>query len=118
MKIAKFKIYSGELKKLADHLTTLHSYKYINMTTELAVLATENYYLRNDSTQLNMIVLKQLNDGLQIDVLGAAGGTGLFKISLGSEKHFIKRTQKTIEEYCGNHGLKLEEIKSSESLKT
>ena len=110
MEIGKMKIYQAKLNNLTEYLTTVNSYKYKNETNELTILATENFYFRNNSTQLNMVVIKQLGEDIIIDVIGAAGGTGLFNITWGSQKGFIKETQKIIEEFCSKNALKSERI--------
>lgn len=59
MEISKLKITGSTLDKLVNHLLEVSTFKYKNLTGDMAVLATENFYFRNNSTQLNMIVIKK-----------------------------------------------------------
>jgi hypothetical protein len=108
MEISKLKITGTTVDKLVTHLLDTSTFKYKNLTDDMAVLATENFYFRNNSTQLNMIVIKKEDLILHVDLIGAAGGTGLFNFNLGSEKGFIKTTKKIISEFCSGQGLQIE----------
>jgi len=108
MEMAKLKITGTTLDKLVNHLLDTSTFKYKNLTEDMAVLATENFYLRNNSAQLNMIVIKKQELILYVDLIGAAGGTGLFNFNFGSEKGFIKTTKKIINEFCTGQRLQIE----------
>jgi hypothetical protein len=108
MEISKLKITGTTLDKLVNHLLETSVFKYKNLADDMTVLATENFYFRNNSTQLNMIVIKKEDDILHVDLIGAAGGSGLFNFNFGSEKGFIKSTKKIINEFCSERGLQVE----------
>src|SRR5687768_15229667 len=90
------------LTKLVTHLTTSYQVDYVNMSNDMAVLANENFYIRNNSAQLDMLVLKMEDSVLYVDLMGSAGGAGLFNFNFGSERSFIKRTTKIILDYCAS----------------
>lgn len=54
---------------------------YLSVTDEMIVIGTESYRLRTNSSQWNMVVLKKKGEKTEIDIVGTAGGTGLFNIS-------------------------------------
>ena len=56
----------------------------------------ESYYFRTNSTQLDMIVANISNDCIQVDVIAAAGGSGVFNWNWGSERKSVNRIMRTI----------------------
>jgi hypothetical protein len=111
MHIARLKLVGMSLEKLVDHLTTSFQIDYINISNDMAVLANENLYLRNSSTQLDMLVIKVQEGDLHVDLIGGAGGAGLFNFNFGSEKSFTKRATKIIRDYCAIHQIEVVAIK-------
>jgi hypothetical protein len=108
MKIAKLKInakYKGELIQfLGDSIGP----DYENIQPDMTVFVKEDFYFRNNSTQLNMIIIRVDTAFLYIDIIGGGGGTGWFNISWGSEKSFVKKTCRTIEGFYASRGEAIE----------
>ena len=99
------------LEKLVAHLTASYQVDYVNVSSDMAVLANENFYLRNNSTQLDMLVIKIEDSVLYVDLMGSAGGAGLFNFNFGSERSFINRTTKIIRDYCASQQVEVLEMK-------
>jgi hypothetical protein len=76
----------------------------------MSVLAQEEYHLRSSSTQLNMIVAKKQGDCVLMDIMGSAGGSGMFNFDFGSEKGYLRKALTVVEMYCEEFGLAMEEI--------
>lgn len=110
MKIIRVKLNSDDLQKVVTHFKKENSFDYTNETCDFAVLASEKFYFRNSSTQLNAIIIKLEGEELVVDIIGAAGGTGLFNISWGSERGFTNKIKSMLSEYSKRHLIKMEEI--------
>ncbi|MFH1049608.1 MAG: DUF6054 family protein [bacterium] len=110
MKISKYKLHSQNLDKLINYLKTQFQFSYENQSTDMSVLAAEKFYFRNNSTQLNLLILKVKNSIIEIDVIGGAGGSGLLNINLWSEKSFIKKAEKVLKTYSEENGLLFSEF--------
>lgn len=110
MHVAKFEIDSSNLDQIVNHLIEFIDFDYENHSTDMSVLASEDRNFTNSSSQFNLIILKVSNSRLFIEVVGAAGGTGLLNIDWGSEKGFIKKVEKQLADYATEFGLVLEKI--------
>lgn len=110
MNVSKFRLHTTELEKLTQYLRSALSFDYKNHSEDMNILASERYYLRNNSTQLNMVVVKRNNSMIWIDIIATAGGAGIFNINLWSEKGYIKKVRKVLDQYAENQELVLEEL--------
>lgn len=110
MKIKEIKLETADLEAIHLMLRDEIEISYSNRTTDLIILTSEAFKLRTQSTQLNMIVLKQENNSILVDIIGAAGGAGILNYSWGSEAGFIHRIFKTFQLYCEEKGIKLTEL--------
>lgn len=110
MKISKYKISTTDIDKLVNYLAEELSFDYENSNDDMCLLVSEEFYFRNNSTQVNMVIVKRDDYSLYVDVIGGGGGTGLFNISLWSEKGYIKRVSKVLNKFIEEFGLTLEEL--------
>ena len=110
MNISRIRISEDNLDRLVNFLIQELRFDYENHSVDMTILASEDYYLRNTSAQLNMIILKKEESSVLIDIIGAGGGTGFFFTNFGSEKAFIKKAIKVIGRYCAANGIKVKEI--------
>ncbi|MCX6248021.1 MAG: hypothetical protein NTW10_09825 [Bacteroidetes bacterium] len=76
MKILKLKIGSIDLDKTIDYLADHLQFDYENHSTDMSVLTSEEFYIRNLSAQLNMIIARKTDSHIFIDIIGGAGGSG------------------------------------------
>ena len=86
------------------------TFDYKNHSTDMSVMACEEFYFRNNSTQLNMVIVKKEASKLLIDVMWTAGGTGIMNFNLWSEKGYIKRVRKVLNEFTEEFNLELDEF--------
>lgn len=110
MQISKLKVSKSVQEELISYLAESILFDYINISTEMTVLAKEEFYLRTTSEQLNLIIIKRVDSYLYIDLIGGAGGAGLFGISWGSEEAFVRRALKLLEDFCKDQGESIEII--------
>jgi hypothetical protein len=110
MKVSNFKIKSTDLDQFVNYLIKKLSFDYENHSADMSVLASEEYYFRNNSTQLNMLIVKLEDAYISVDIMGSAGGSGLLNINLGSEKGYIKKARKVIEGYVIEHNLETDQV--------
>ena len=112
MKIVKLKLGCSDLDRIIDYLINNLQFDYENHSTDLSILASEDYYFRNNSTQLNMIIAKKENSYIMIDIMGGAGGSGFLNINWWSEKGYTNKVKKVLQKYVDEFHLTLEEIES------
>ncbi len=110
MNISKYKITTDDLDKIVNYLIEQLPFDYENHSRDMTVLAQEKFYFRNNSTQLNMIIAKRVDSSIHLDVIGSAGGTGLFNFNLWSEKGFLKRVKNILKDLDNVYGLEISEI--------
>jgi hypothetical protein len=108
MRIAKIKIANVSQDQLIAYLTESILFDYLNITAETAILASEEFYLRTNSDQLNVIIIRASDAALYVDIIGGGGGTGLFSITWGSEDAFVKRTLHMLKDCCKTFGSSIE----------
>ena len=108
MQISKLKITNVLQEQLISYLTGSILFDYINISTETTILAIEEYYLRTNSQQLNLIIIKVVDSDLHIDVIGAGGGAGILGLNWGSEESFAKKAIKDLKDFCKTMGETLE----------
>jgi len=113
MRTTKYKLATDDLDKTVNYLIERLDFDYENHSINMSVLALEEFYFRNSSTQLNMIIAKREESYILIDVMGSAGGTGIFNINWWSEKGYIKRVKRVLDEYAEEFSLTLEELETS-----
>ena len=112
MKFSRFEVNTSKIKPLAKFVSSRMDKSYSNATDDMIIIASETYKFRTNSTQMNMIVVKKNDKRCYVDIIGAAGGTGIFNFSLWAESGFVKGAYKLLQEYCSNQGLKLDEVKN------
>jgi len=114
MKIGKFKLITSDLDKIINYLVENMSFDYENHSADMSVLASEEYYFRNESTQMNMIIAKKKDSFIMLDVMGGAGGTGIFNISWGSEKGYIKTVSKVLANFSEEFEIEIIRIEETD----
>lgn len=112
MKFSRFEVDTLEIKPLVEFVSSQMEKSYSNATDDMIIITSETYKFRTNSTQMNMIIVKKNGTGSYVDIIGAAGGTGLFNFSLWAESGFVKNTYKLLEAYCLKENVKLNEIKN------
>lgn len=105
MKFSRFELDTTEIRPLASAISSQMDKSYVNETDEMIIIAAETYKLRTNSTQMNMVIVKKVDSKSFVDIIGAAGGTGILNISLWAESGFVRSTFKQMEEYCNTHGI-------------
>ena len=110
MKILKLKLHSDDLDKITNYLVENLSFDYENHSTDMSVLASEDYYFRNNSTQLNMIIAKKETSYIILDIMGGAGGSGFLNINWWSEKGYTNRVRKILNRFKEEYNVMMEEI--------
>lgn len=110
MKIKRLIIEHDDIQELGKVASQFMGKEYVSATDDMIVIGTESYKLRNNSTQWNMVVLKKKDGKAQIDIIGTAGGYGLFNISWWSESGFTKRLFRHYVNQCEVKGWSFEEI--------
>ena len=105
MQVEKMIINSKDLTDLGIYLTDVFKVEYSKSGKDYFVIAFEDFFLRTNSKQLELIIATREGNHIEIDVIGAGGGSGLFGITFGSEKAFIKRFERIIEEYKHEKGI-------------
>ncbi len=103
MRIAKLKIGGALQDELISYLTQSMLFDYINISAEMTILANEEFYMRTNTDQLNLIIMKRIDAYLYIDLIGGGGGTGLLSITWGSEAAFVKKAMRIVEDFCKTH---------------
>lgn len=58
----------------------------------------EKYYMRSSGYTSLSILMYQKEENVMLEAIGAGGGDGLFNISWGSEKNFVKKLKTALEE--------------------
>jgi hypothetical protein len=107
MRIQRVKIENHQLNRIAKHIESSIPINYSKKTDKLVVLFTEKWVLRIDGSQVNMVVINQLNEDVFIDIVSGGGGTSFFNISLFSESGSIKKVLNIVKSYCQNNSLKM-----------
>jgi hypothetical protein len=110
MKILKLKLGCADLEKTIEYLIENLRFDYENHSIDMSVLASEEFYFRNASTQLNMIIALLDKSEIYIDIMGGAGGSGILNINWWSEKGYTNRVKKVLRKYAAEFNLPLEEI--------
>lgn len=111
MEVSRYRIDSTDIDDFVDYLIDELSFNYESHSPNMSLLASEEYYFRNGSTQLNMIVAKSLDNAIVVDVVGAAGGRTIFRFDWGSEIGYIERVAKKLRTYAKDRDVKIEELK-------
>ena len=110
MKIRTLKIESEDLKDVSLRLRNNLGPDYARFTDTMSLLCAERWKFLSNSTQMDMVVVMKKEDHLLIDIIGAAGGIGIFNISFWSESSFTKRMQKVLIAYCEDRNLSYSEV--------
>jgi hypothetical protein len=113
MKIVKLKLGCPDLDRLIDYLISNLQFDYENHSTDMSILASEDYYFRNNSTQQNMIVAKKADSAITIDIMGGAGGSGFLNINWWSEQGYTNTVKRVLVRYVEEFNLTMEEIESA-----
>lgn len=100
MEIATVKIGTPLLDEFIGQLKQHLSFQYENRSTDMCILAGEDYYIFNDSSQLNMVVAKKEGSTILADAIGGAGGTGIFNFNFFSESEFVNSAIDAMRECC------------------
>jgi hypothetical protein len=112
MRILKLKLGCSDLDTTIDFLINNLKFDYENHSTDMSILASEEFYFRNLSTQLNMIIARKEKSHILIDIIGGAGGSGILNINWWSEKGYTNRVRKVLKKYVDEFNFSLEEIES------
>lgn len=102
MKTAKFLLKSNDLETLVNYLISSRGFSYENHSPFMSVLIEENFYWRTSSAQLNVVMAKRKDDRIYITAVGGGGGSGVFNISWGAEKSFLRKMKKLLIHYAEN----------------
>lgn len=111
MKISNYKIENAKLNALATYIKTRMTFDYENHSDEMVVLMSEKFYFRNNSKQINQIIIKKVEKDLHIDIMAGAGGSFLLNINWLSEKGYIRRVLEIVNSFAEECKVKVEEIK-------
>lgn len=111
MQILTVRVQPGYNDELIDFLCQQMSFDYRRRTNNVVILAGEEYRFRTNSNQFRFIVISEQQDYLEIDIVGGGGGSGIFRISWGSEASFVHNANYLIKQFCATFGLTHNEIK-------
>ncbi|TDH28093.1 hypothetical protein EXU57_06440 [Segetibacter sp. 3557_3] len=106
---AKLKISEENLDQLVAFLIQEWSFDFEKHSTDASILISENFYFRNMSTQMNIVILKKENNSILIDIV-AGGGAGIFHVDLNSAKAFVDGMSKLVMKYAKEYGLNVRKI--------
>lgn len=109
MKISKFELDSIEIELIANAVWTKQEDDYVNKTDDMIIIAAELYKFRTNSSQFNMVVVKKDGSKAYIDIIGAAGGIGVFNVNFGTESNFVYECVRLLKAYCSENGINLKE---------
>lgn len=109
MRISRFKVSTTDRKMIIKYLKKYLPFEYQNHSSDMSILANEDLYIRTFSSQMNMIILKRVEDYIDIDVIGGAGGAGILNISWGSEKEYIKGVRNILYQFSEEFNIQIEE---------
>lgn len=112
MFIKKLLLRDDDLGRVTDLFLENYKITYQLISDTSATLAFEEYYFRNGSMQLNMIVLQKTGAGIRIDAIGGGGSSGMFTFSWGSEKEFAGRLSDRLISWAEENNLVVEEIET------
>jgi hypothetical protein len=107
MKKMSVRILGPSLEELFEFFQKEMIPDYQNNTDNMFILCFEQFYFRNNSSQMNMVVVKKKSSYLFLDIIGAAGGQGLFGMTWGSERGFSRKMRKKIDGLCNEKGWKI-----------
>ena len=114
MKVLKLQLSDRNLDTIVEFLIQEMTFDYENHSADMSVLAKEEFYFRTDSKQLNMILLKTTDAGMEIDLVGSAGGSGLLSLTFGSEASFVANARETLQRYAKERDFVLDERSDEE----
>jgi len=110
MHIVKLKVNNSIKDKLLECLSREVSCTYRNDFGDNTIIVGEEFRFRISSNQLYFILFKTTGLELFIDIVCGGGGEGMFNITWGSEKVFVKRVRNVIVEFCENNNEVVEEL--------
>ncbi|MCG8698071.1 MAG: hypothetical protein MI922_08460 [Bacteroidales bacterium] len=110
MKISNYKITNAKLDALVSYLKARMTFDYENHSEEMVVLMSEKFYFRNNSKQINQVIVKKVEKNLLVDVMAGAGGSFLLNINWLSEKGYIRRVLEIVNSFAEESSVKVEEI--------
>lgn len=110
MEISKYKLASSNLDQIVNYLVENLNFDYENHSSNMSVLTEEEFHFRTSSTQLNMIVARMTEDSIFLDIIGSAGGSGIFNFDFWSEQGYINKVRKVLDNYCDEYGLIFEAL--------
>lgn len=110
MKIKKVEITHDDIMQLAQIAVKQMGQEYVKTSDEMIIIGSESYKMRTNSTQWNMVVLRKKGRKVEIDMVGTAGGSGIFNISWWSESGFTKGMFKHFKKHCEDKGWNLQEV--------
>lgn len=112
MVVKKLLLHDHDLQRITDLFLENYKITYQLISDTAATLAFEEYYFRNGSMQMNLIVLQKTAAGIRIDAIGGGGSSGMFTFSWGSEKEFANRLKDSLINWAENTNLVVEEIET------
>jgi len=110
MEISKYRLVSSNLDQVVNFLVENLTFDYENHSSDMSVLTEEEFHFRTSSSQLNMIVARRTEDSIFLDIIGSAGGSGIFNFDFWSEQGYINKVRKVLDRFCEEYGLILEEL--------
>lgn len=110
MKILHLRLGTSDLDRTIDYLINNLHFDYENHSTDMSVLSYEEFYFRNHSTQLNMVIAKKEGSYILMDVIGGAGGSGILNINWWSEKGYTNRVKKVVKKFGDEFNIPFEII--------
>jgi hypothetical protein len=104
MELVKLEIETEDIILFSNLISEEIVPTYWKQSDDMIVMSTEQFRMRTTSQQLNMVCLQLVDSKLEIDLIGAAGGSGIFNLNLGSEWSFTRKLARKIVRYCDVHG--------------
>ena len=110
MRIKRLRIDTDDKQLIVNCLKEYYSFDYENQIESMIILAKEEYYFRNDSTQFNLIILKKADTFTLVDIVAGGGGSSFLNLNWGSEKSHIKRVMRILIDLSEENKLTMEEL--------
>lgn len=117
MRIERIIVETQDIQTIALLFKKYHGSQYQCVNDDMVIIGNESYRWITSSVQWDMVVIKRMEDKIQVDVLGVGGGSGLFSFSWGTERSFVRDMTRRTAEYCRNNGLKFEVVSADEGVR-
>lgn len=114
MNISKLLLINADFNKVNKEIVTHFNYQggfnYKDLRDDVMIVMIEEYRVRNNSTQLNVVITRKESEGVIVEFISGGGGTGVFNVSWGSEKSFLKDSRKMILQLASREKYEVKEI--------